>query len=340
MRILLISNMWPGARKPHFGIFVRQRVDAYRAGGADVVVVANSDPRHGLWALWKYTVLLGRVLATAARRRPDVIEAHYLVPTALFGWIAGKLTHRPYALYAHGSDVDGRLPALDFVVDRAALILTNADATARKLEERFSSLPGIRVVPPGVDLSRFAQVQRAESEYPTVGFLGDLVQHKGVDVLLDAVAAMSPQPRLLVGGDGPERAALHRRAAERGVDAQWLGAVRPDQVPSFFSHIDVAAVPSRRDALGVVAVEALAAGVPVVVSRVGGLAGVPTPDCGVAVPPDDPEALRTSLRAWLDTRGDPQVIAAARRRAADFDAHVLASKAIGILTEIAGTRAR
>ncbi len=337
MKILLISNMWPGTRKPHFGTFVAERANAYRRNGAEVHVVANRDPRSGLSTAVKYALLSFRAVVVGIRRRPDVIEGHYLAPTAVITWAVASLLRRPYVLYAHGSDVDSRLPGLGFAVRHAALVFTNSADTAERIRDRFPSAPEVVVVPPGVDLARFATVSRPTPDTPdTVGFLGDLVRHKGGDVLVEAVGVMSPQPRLIIGGDGPDDSVLRSQVDSLGLDVEWRGALRPDDVPAFFADIDVLAVPSRRDALGMVAVEALASGVPVVVSRVGGLAGVPTLACGESVPPDDVDALATALRRWLNRRFDPAVASAARARARDFDADALAKVALARLREASG----
>jgi glycosyltransferase involved in cell wall biosynthesis len=333
MKILLISNMWPGPRKPHFGIFVRDRVDAYRRNGAIVEVVATRDPRKGPWSILKYAGLLARSVWMGARHRPDVIEGHYLIPTAVIAGFVASVTRRPYVLYAHGSDVDGRLIGLDRAVNRAALLFTNSENTAQRIERRFGPGLEIVVIPPGVNTEPSADAIR-RTDMPTVGFLGDLVPHKGADVLLDAVARMSTRPALLVAGDGPELKSLRSRADELDVDVEWVGAVHPDELPTFFSRIDVLAVPSRRDALGMVAVQALAAGVPVVVSRVGGLGSVPTEDCGQVVPHDEPDALAEALASWIGRREDPSVSVAARRRAADFDADRLARAALAALRRV------
>lgn len=333
MKILLISNMWPGPRKRHFGIFVKDRVDAYRRNGATVDVVAVDDPRKGVFSINKYAGLLIRSVWAAVTSRPDVVEGHYLVPTAVITWIASSAARRPYVLYAHGSDVDGRLPGLERAVRRAAVVLTNSDDTARRIKRRFGNLSEIAVIPPGVVLEPFADVVR-RTEVPTVGFLGDLVPHKGVDVLIDAVARMEMPPLVLVAGDGPERERLQARAERLNTRVEWAGVQPPEKLPAFFSRIDVLAVPSRRDALGTVALQALAAGVPVVVSAVGGLERVPTESCGQAVAPDDPEALANALARWIGRRDDASVGAAARRRAEDFDADRLASAALEALERV------
>lgn len=143
---------------------------------------------------------------------------------------------------------------------------------------------------------------------PVVGFVGRLSPEKGLDVLLRAWARARRQlgeARLVVIGDGPRAAAWRRLSRRLGIagDCHWLGRV-PDAgalLPAF----DLVAIPSRREALGLVALEALAAGVPVLAARTGGL-----PEAlgggrfGRLLPPGDVEAWSRALAAAL-AGGEP-----------------------------------
>ncbi len=336
MRLLVVSNMYPGPRKPNFGIFVSDRVGAYRRLGADVAVVANSDPRTGRWAILKYLSLSLRAVWRAWRFRPHLVEGHYLWPTGAVAAVAAAVARAPYVLYAHGSDVpDGSAPSpVRRVVGRAAEIHTNSADTAARIRRAFGEDTAVRVLPPGVDLTVFEP--RGEPDPRLVGFVGDLVAHKGVDVALRALADMSETVRLLVVGDGPERASLEGLAGELGVAGRvvWRGAVEHAELPGLFSQMAVVVVPSRRDALGLVAVEALACGRPVVVSAVGGLASLPSPDCGESVPAGDPAALAEAAERWLARAGDPEIARAARRRAETFALDDTATRALTRLEEV------
>lgn len=132
--------------------------------------------------------------------------------------------------------------------------------------------------------------------------LSSLVPRKGVDVLLDALATLdegdrAPRPMLWVAGDGPERAALEERAERLGLQrgVRFLG--RRDDAPDLLAACDVFVLPSRREGLGVAALEAMAVGRPVVASNVGGLGeAVVDERTGLLVPPDDAQALAQAVR--------------------------------------------
>ena len=146
----------------------------------------------------------------------------------------------------------------------------------------------------------------AESAAPDALVLltvGSLVRRKGHDVLLAALAGLhtdGQRPLLWIAGDGPERASLEKQAAELGLQGQVHFLGRRSDVPDLLAACDAFVLPSRREALGVAALEAMAAGRPVVASRVGGLAQAVVHDrTGLLVPADQPEALTEALARLL-----------------------------------------
>lgn len=142
------------------------------------------------------------------------------------------------------------------------------------------------------------------------GFVGRLGHEKGPDVLLDAVAA-DPEAfgTVAMVGDGSDRRALERRTAERGLAGRVRFTGRVAEASRFFRAFDVFVLSSRREGTPVVLLEAMAAEVPVVATRVGGVPDVVGPGEAWLVPPEDPEALAGAVR---EARDDPEE---ARRRA-------------------------
>jgi len=182
-----------------------------------------------------------------------------------------------------------------------------------------------RTIPLGVEetVSASAVPHRGERPAaPRVGFLGRLVPEKGVDVLLEAAARFLPEWEVRIAGDGPQRGALQASARHLFGPGRvrFDGALEDGQVPGWFSEIDVLAVPSLprpnwTEQFGRVAVEAMAAGVPVVASDTGALPEV-VADAGLLVAPGDPAALAGALRSLQE---DPtlraRIIARGRARA-------------------------
>lgn len=177
-----------------------------------------------------------------------------------------------------------------------------------------------RTIPLGVGAPLPRGPRRAErSSAPRVGFLGRLVPEKGVDVLLDA-ARFLPGWEVRIAGDGPLRRALEASARDLlgPGRVRFDGALEDGQVSWWFGEIDVLAVPSLprpnwTEQFGRVAIEAMAAGVPVVASDTGALPEV-VADAGLLVPAGDPAALAAGLRSLHE---DPALRAGIIQRGRD-----------------------
>jgi glycosyltransferase involved in cell wall biosynthesis len=165
------------------------------------------------------------------------------------------------------------------------------------------------LLPLGVDVDAFRPVGHAPpSGTLRVGFVGRLIPHKGVDVLLDAVA-LDPRIQVEIFGSGPEEEALVARAGDLGISHRvtFHGHVADQDMPSVYQRVDALAVPSVPtsgwvEQFGRVVVEAQASGVPVVASASGALPDVVGAD-GILVPPGDAPALRDALARLLDEPG-------------------------------------
>jgi glycosyltransferase involved in cell wall biosynthesis len=305
------SPLWINAR----GLF-------YTGGAPDAL--ERSPLRAGLAAA-AFTVRLTAAIAAAARRW-DAIVAHWLAPSALAALPAGC----PLTAIGHGGDVYTlrrlRLlgPALHVLHLRGARLVLVSEplrAIARAAAPGLAGwLDGALVQPMGVDAARLAAVPRAPSDPPTVLCAARLVPIKGVDVALAAMRHVRAAARLVIAGDGPERSRLARAAAY--APAALLGEVSTDRRDDLLSAASVVVVPSRVTAGGrtegtpAIALEALAAGVPVVASAVGGLCGLAGRPGVRLVPPDDPRALAGAIDRTLADPLPPDVLRAA---VADLD---------------------
>ena len=355
VRILVISNLYPSPRHPAFGTFVQARVDALRALGADVDVVAIRDPavHHRIAA--KYASL-GWAAGLAAvrcrlRRHPfDIVEAHIAYPTGVVARPVAAIVGAPLVLFAHGADVmtipirsgrHARLARSTF--GAAALVVANSTFLAGEIAQRYPSVASrVRVLTPGIELGRFA----ADSPAPRSGILyvGRLVPDKGVDILIRAIASLRATDSLGAGGheigpltvlgDGPERATLTALALDLGVDVDLRGDVERDAVAAAMASAAIVAVPSvYREPLGLVALEAMASGAIVVASATGGLLETVTDGVtGVTAAPGDVDSLAVALDRALslatDSRAGGAMRAAARTMAQTHDVTVAAAASI------------
>ena len=164
--------------------------------------------------------------------------------------------------------------------------------------------------------------------------VGRLVKQKGFDVLLEAMAILVKDPpfrcRLLIAGDGPERASLERLANDLGLAdrVRFLGPTDRARIASLFRGAEAFVLPSRHEPFGIVNLEAMAAGVPVVATAVGGVPEfVVDRETGLLVRPGDSAALARGInRILTERRLRDTCVANGSRVAAQHDWAVLAAE--------------
>jgi glycosyltransferase involved in cell wall biosynthesis len=281
--------MYPGPTDPDLGVFVRGLEQALVARG-HTVERAVLD-RRGV-GKQKYLTLSAATLRAARRFRPDVVYAHFLVPTGLIGAIAGRA---PLVVTAHGRDVRniGWLPgiaaATRYVVRRAAAVIAVSDYLRRELETKIPEARGkTEVIDSGVDVDRFA-VTPAPPDGPRYLCIASLIERKNVVRLADAFARVG-QGTLTFVGDGPLRELLEGRDG-----VELAGRVPYDRVPEQIAASHVVCQPSLIEPFGQALLEAMACGRSVVATRIGGPPEFVPPDAGVLVDPADEDALVAAL---------------------------------------------
>jgi glycosyltransferase involved in cell wall biosynthesis len=201
-------------------------------------------------------------------------------------------------------------------------IVANSRAAAERLRFERVSAAQLAVIPNGLDLSRFTPASgnltdRPEPTGQTLITVANLRAEKGHDVLLQALAHLLtwwPATRLQIVGDGPERERLIARAEQLGVsDAiEFLG--HREDVPALLAQADICVVPSHSEAFPNAALEAMAAGLPVVASATGGLLELVRHNrTGLLVPPSDPTQLANALNTLLSDSALRQRLGGAAR---------------------------
>src|SRR5438270_11290482 len=207
VRLLLVSQMYPGPDAPDLGTFVAQLERELVARGNEVDR-AVLDTRAG--GKLRYLELAQRTLRAS---RPDVVYAHFLVPSGLIAALSGRA---PLVVTAHGRDVRnvGAIPGIAaasrLVVRRAATVVCVSEYLRRELEAKVPEAHGkTEVVSSGVDLERFA-VTPAPDGPPRFLCLGALADRKNVLRLADAFASLG-EGTLTFAGDGHLRAQLEGR---------------------------------------------------------------------------------------------------------------------------------
>ena len=248
-----------------------------------------------------------RRLAAVQPQFSDMVHAHGLRAA----WIAALARRRrafPLIWTAHNQverSLAARL-AVPFLSRHCARIVAVSQSVADSLAACGVPRPKITVIPNGIDAGFFASAGRAEARtalsLPAAAFVvasaARFSPEKGLDILLQA-ARQRRHMTFVIAGDGPLFETLSR---DLPPNVTLLG--RLDDIRPLLFAADVFAMPSRREGQGIAALEAMAAGVPVAASQVGGLAEMLTDgETALLVPPGDPEALAAALsRLQSDSR--------------------------------------
>jgi phosphatidylinositol alpha-mannosyltransferase len=338
--LLVCPYSWrtPGGVRAHVGSLAaalrarghEARIVAPDAGGEPGVLSVGRSvpvPYNGSIARLAFGPRVAARLRVAIRRtRPDLLHVHEPFAPSV-GLLALLATRLPVVATFHASLARSRAyraaaPALRPLYRRLAGRIAVSEEARRTITGFLGD--DVRVIPNGVDVARFASLPPPAGR--VVVFVGRLEPRKGARVLLEAFPAVRervPDASLVVVGDGPERRALEAAVPEALRDhVTFAGRVEAAELPRVLGEAAVVAVPSLGgESFGIVLLEAMAAGRPLVASDIPGYRALVRDGLeGLLVPPGDPAALADALVAVL---GDPERAGrmgeAGRARAARYD---------------------
>lgn len=309
--------------------------------------VPCEEERHGLPICHPHYVLLPKVgmslapLTIALAARPvlarlaregfdfDVIDAHYLYPEGVAAAILGRWFHKPVIATILGDDVitlpKFRLPRrmILWAVARCSAVTSVCQALKDRLVEVGAPAGKIRVVLNGVDLDLFRPVDR-EAVRRRFGLsgrvlitVGHVTGRKGQHLVVEALPHL-PDTTYLIAGDGWMEEPLRERARELGVAdrVRFLGHVEHEELRDWFGAADALVLPSSREGIANVLVEAMACGTPVVATPVWGTPeAVSVPEAGVLMRDRSAEAVVEAVRRLFASYPDRT---ATRRHAESF----------------------
>lgn len=324
MRLLTFTTLYPNAAAPAHGVFVENRLDAFRRhSSAEIRVVApvpwfpSTLPIFGRYARYAAAPLaeerrgievrhpryvlppkigmdyapsaLARIFEREARALIaggwdfDIIDAHYLYPDGAAAMRVAKALGKPAVLTARGSDATlfpafprQRALILD-AVRKADGVIAVAAALKDDLVKIGAPAEKITVLRNGVDLELFKPLERNQLRAKldltgkVIASVGSLIERKGHDIVIRAVAAI-PDTTLLIAGAGEEDGRLRALAKKLGVEARvrFLGQLAHEDLAEIYNASDALALASTREGWPNVLLEAMACGTPAVASNAGG----------------------------------------------------------------------
>lgn len=282
---------------------------------------------------------------TKVAYRCDIIHAHWTL-SAANACLGKRLHQKPILVTLQGSDIFQvpKQPIGAWLTRRILSCVDSITALSRALVRAVSELgfspSNISVIPNGVNTKEFFPISPNDREN-IVLYVGSLIERKGVKYLISAmrdVFRRFPEFRLIVVGNGPERLELSKLADDMGIGEKviFIGFQSHKEVRRWMQHARLLALPSLEEAQGVVLLEAMACGTPVVASCVGGIPDVITPDVGMLVPPANAEAISSAIQNIL---GNPDLwyfmSQMARKRAVNYyDWNIIADQYIEIYKKL------
>jgi glycosyltransferase involved in cell wall biosynthesis len=363
-RLLVLTSTfprWAGDREPPFVYELSRRlagqfevhVLAPHAAGAQRAETLDGTHVHRFrYAPERLQQLAydGGILARLRERR-----WRWLLVPCLVAVLAGATRHAPMLCTSHGGDlfglrgrILGRLKR--YVLSRCAAVTVVSEAMREEVQ-RLNPGQGVDVIPMGTDLTeRFTPSRAVAREAGGVLFAGRLVEKKGVRHLLDAIARLHGQGRALtlrIAGSGPDLDMLRDEARRLGIvdRVEFLGSVDHARLAVLFRAATAAVVPSvvasdgDQEGFGLVIVEAMGCGCPVIASRLPAIGDIATDgETAMLVPPADPDALARAIAAVLDDpHGAEKRATAARARVVElFDWAVISRRYADLLGQLVG----
>jgi L-malate glycosyltransferase len=298
--------MYPSRRNPVFGIFVKEAALGLETRGVTVVKTIRRFAGTPGGKIFEYALFYLRCIRDGLVRPYDLIFVHF-VTRSLFPAVLFKgLRKVPLVINFHGTDLHARgfwKAVNKAAVSMADLIIVPSDSFGALLRERFPSAAGkIFVSPSGGIPGYFKRVSNSDppsrKSVLSIGYVSGIRYEKGWSFFLEALSFLDSIPfNAVMIGSGPDTEAAAAAIAEKKLPVELIPVMPRKDLAKRYSSFDVMVFPSLRESLGLVGLEAMACGVPVIGSRIDGICDYLQDGYnGFAVPPGDAGGIAGALR--------------------------------------------
>lgn len=280
---------------------------------------------------YPFTLFMSLIFSAGRIRKynPDCLFLSWAFPDAVAGTMLGRLIKIPTVIKVHGSDINShaayqsRSRQIVWSMQYSSAVITVSQALANRLVELGVESSKIHVIYNGIDHQRFFRQDQAgsrellglRSDRKIITFVGNLKVAKGC---MDLVAAFiqligtRSELDLYFIGDGEKYDALGEKIRQAGLQdrIKLLGSKKHSELPAWLNASDVVALPSHNEGVPNVLLEAMACGVPVVATRVGGIPEIVSDQAGILIEPGEMTELANALETALSTTWNRESIAA------------------------------
>lgn len=348
IKMLTVANMYPSASDPTYGTFVKNFVESFNSlnvGGSNRVVTIYGRRKIKLSKLITYISYYAKLTKALLTGSYDLIYVHTITfPTPVLR-LASLFKKLPLVFNVHGDDV---LPSNRFkkllkhlsrpMLPQARMIVSPSDYFKQVLIDEFPDLNPKRIfVSPsgGLDPIFFISNKKKPNRIPVIGFVSRIDEKKGWDTFLNALSLLkerSVEFKAIIAGNGAQTPLMLDMISNLGLNNQvdYIGAIAHEKLPEVYASFDVFIFPSRRlnESLGLVGLEAMAAGIPVIASNMAGPSGyVINGYNGYLFAPGDASELTARIIRYINLPDEDkfQMIDNAIQTARRFESHTVAA---------------
>lgn len=320
-KLLVISNMYPTKEHISYGIFVKNQVEQLEAKGVKTLLAVNADPAKGKFnVLKKYASWFMSAISLAKKHKSELsmTHAHYVFPSGLISLYLKKRFNIPYVVTAHGGDINKMAKKNEKIRKMSASILQNASHVIAVGEELAATIErdfGVRkekmsVMSMGIDRTVFKLPVDKEAVQKELGmdpmkknflFVGNVIQEKGVEELVLAfndISKNDEQVALYIVGSTKDRSFYEKieQLAKSNEAITFVDPMPQPELVRYFQAANTFILPSYIEGLGLVALESLACGTPVIAADVGGLHYMLKGGAGQLIEPKNVEQLTAAMQ--------------------------------------------
>lgn len=287
-RILVVTNMYPSEKYPHYGVFVQYTAEVLRSEGFCVDIVAMSKEISLSKKLLAYIQFYSEIMVKGLRNNYDALYTHYASHTALPLLLLSKIKKRKLVVNVHGNDVvpettkdEKFIPLVRKLLNKADAIVCPSEYFREILEADFHITEKKILVYPsgGVNTSIFRKTSKEQAACELglgkdgryIGYVSRIEEKKGWDLFLEVAVELKkkyPFLRFIVVGDGDQAEQYERLVKALGLETDIVKyqLLPQNKVAAVFNILDVFVFPTYRksESLGLVGLEAMACQVPVV----------------------------------------------------------------------------